>query len=286
MIRYNKKNGNKRFFITVILLVLVIFLSHKNPATSTLPSNVLNVIVSPINSVLYTTSNFIRETYDNVFGTKETKDKIEQLTLENKALQEKLTQLESVVTQQDFLENEYKLLHKNPDNYVQANITSVDSLDSFVHFTVNAGSKDGIKKGDMVVQGVKDSKQSAVDGLIGRVTEVGLNYSKVTSILDQDSNISIFFQNTTSSGVINGRDGEAFFGYTIDQQAPIQIGDEVLTSGIGGVYPRGIYVGKVSEVKLSEDELTTNVTIKSAVDFSKLYRVLILKNDEVKKDNE
>lgn len=159
---------------------------------------------------------------------------------------------------------------------IPAEVTMSDPSPTFVRFTINKGTKDGVQEGDIVVQGVQNASKNVVSGLIGQVTEAGLNYAKVSTILDQSHNISILFPSSKKYGIINNRDAERFYGYLLDAQTDVPVGEEIVTSGVGGRYPRGLYLGVVSEVKLAEDGLTKTVSITPAVDFSKLYRVLVV----------
>lgn len=285
MIRYRKKKSNKPFFLTVILLLLLIFFSHRNPETARMSSSVLNRLISPVNQVFYTISVSLQDTYDSMFGSKATQAKVDQLTRENEALLEKNRQLETVVNESSFLQDEYELLSGEGKFAVQATVTAMDPSNTFVQFTIDKGSKDGVKMGDIVVQGVQDQKRNVVKGLVGRVTEVGPNYAKVSSLMDQANNVSIVFQSTGAYGIINTRDQEAFFGYSLDTSTDVHIGEEVFTSGIGGIYPRGYYVGRVSDVQLSDDELSKNFTVESPIDFTRLYRVLVFSNTLVEEES-
>lgn len=285
MIRYRKKKSNKPFFLTVILLLLLIFFSHRSPETVRMSSSVLNRLISPVNQVFYTISVSLQDTYDSMFGSKATQAKVDQLTRENEALLEKNRQLETVVNESSFLQDEYELLSGEGKFAVQATVTAMDPSNTFEQFTIDKGSKDGVKMGDIVVQGVQDQKRNVVKGLVGRVTEVGPNYAKVSSIMDQANNVSIVFQSTGAYGIINTRDQEAFFGYSLDTSTDVRIGEEVFTSGIGGIYPRGYYVGRVSDVQLSDDELSKNITVESPVDFTRLYRVLVFSNTLVEEES-
>lgn len=277
MIQYRKKKSNKPFFLTVILLALLIFFSHQNPEATEFSSNALNTIITPINNIFYTISSSIQDTYDRLFGSKATQSQVEGLTLENQALEDENRKMQAVINQEDFLKKEYELMRQSDAKSVSANVTALDPSNSFTRLTINVGSDDGVKVNDLVVQGVEDQEGRVVKGLVGRVVEVGPNYAKVSTILDQANNLSVAFQNA-DYGVINSRDEEAFFGYALDTMADINIDDEVYTSGLGGIYPRGYYVGKVVDVSLSEDELTKRFRVDSPIDFTKLYRVLVIEN--------
>lgn len=279
MIRFKKKKSRRPTFITIALLVLLIIFSNRNPQTSRWPSRILNTVLSPINGIFYTISSAAQEAYDSAFGSKATQERVKQLEQENAALEERVRTMEEVIHREDFLRDEYDLLKISGDRLLPALITAKDPSETFVRFTIDKGTKDGVRIGDIVVQGVKNTDGSAVEGLIGRIVEVGLNYSKVMSILDESGNISVVFGQSGDYGIIDRRDEEALYGYSLDPNASVAVGDDVLTSGLGGVYPRGLYIGKVIDTKLSDDELTRRFDVESPVDFSKLYRVLILRNE-------
>jgi len=276
MIKYKQKKSHRGFMVTCAVLTLLIIFSHRNPAQSKLPSAVLNTFITPINSVFYSIASAAQDTYDNLFGKRATHSRIEQLQLENRKLTEENKQLKNVVDNQVFLSAEYELLKRDGSKYIQAAIGSRDGSNTFTRFNINRGSLHGVSVGDIVVEGVRINNDAVSEGLVGRVIDVGPDYATVSSILDQANNLSVFFEGTQTYGVINGRDAEFFSGYLLKNDAAVEKGQSVFTSGIGGMYPRGIYVGTVGETKLSDDELTKNFTMRSPVDFHRLYRVLVI----------
>lgn len=284
MIRYKKSKGSRSFLITVVILILLILFSNRNPETSKLPSNLLNMVLSPVNRLFYSASRSLQDVYDHLLGPKATQAELDRLTLENQALKDEVRTMRNVIADAPYLQNEYALQHVAEHAVIPAEITMSDPSPSFVRFTINKGTKDGVHEGDIVVQGVQDASKNVVSGLVGQVTEAGLNYAKVSTILDQSHNISILFSSSKKYGVINNRDAERFYGYLLDAQTDVPMGEEIVTSGVGGRYPRGLYLGVVSEVKLAGDGLTKNVSITPAVDFSKLYRVLVVPGNRDQED--
>lgn len=276
MIRYKKTKPRKSFFLTLVLLLLLIFFSHRNPETASLPSGLLNTLLSPMNRILYATSVRIQEFYDTVFGQKSARARLNQLELENHGLKSELNDLRLVVEKEDYLKEEYQLLSQKEDQLIQARVTMQDPSLHFVRFTINKGKKDGVSKGDAVIQGVQGPDGNVSQGLVGYITEVGLNYAKVSSILDQASNLSVLFSKSGEYGIINNRDEESFYGYLLDAQKEISLDEMVVTSGIGGRYPRGLTIGTLSGTELADDGLTKRFSIRPAVSFSHLYRVLVL----------
>lgn len=286
MIRTDKAKKRRPFWITVVILVLLILFSHRNPETGRLASNLFNMVLSPVNRLFYSASRSLQDVYDHLFGPKATRAELDRLTLENQALKDEVRTMRNVIADAPYLKDEYALQHAAEHMVIPAEVTMSDPSPTFVRFTINKGTKDGVQQGDIVVQGVQNASKNVVSGLIGQVTEAGLNYAKVSTILDQSHNISILFPSSKKYGIINNRDAERFYGYLLDAQTDVPVGEEIVTSGVGGRYPRGLYLGVVSEVKLAEDGLTKTVSINPAVDFSKLYRVLVVPKNRLAQQEE
>lgn len=276
MIRYKKTKRNPSFFIICAVLVALIFFSHRNPETQRLPSQVLNTVLSPINGIFYSASQSVQDLYDRTFGSRATQAELDRLTIENKALEEEVRTLQGVIDDAPFLKDEYALRTAGRLDAVPAVITMQDPSAAFVQFTINKGTTSGVDVGDIVLEGVTKEGEEVAAALVGQVKAVGPNYATVSSVLDQAHNISVMFAGSQSYGIINKRDGEQFYGYLLDASVDVALEEDVVTSGIGGRYPRGYYLGRVSEVQLADDGLTKTVTIEPAIDFSRLYRVLVM----------
>lgn len=284
MIHYKNKRSNHFFWPTLVILCLLILFSYRNPVTSSLPSKALNVIVSPLNSAFFFGSQKVQTLYNRIFGDRATQAEVARLKEENAKYLEKITQLEQVVGQSEALKNYADLLQIAPEKAIQAHVSAMDSSNRFVRFTVNKGTKDGVRDGDIIVEGTKDPKSMVVKSLVGKVMEAGPNYAKVSSLQDQASNISVMFSGSGGYGIVNNRDDENYYGYLLDPTIALKNGEAALSSGIGGVYPRGLYIGKVSHVETAEDGLTKKFTITSSVNFNQLYWVLVLHPEEIDQD--
>ena len=284
MIQHKKKKSNKIHLITVLILVALIFISGKSPESFKVPSNIINTILTPVNRVVYSITNAIDEGLESIFGSIETREKIASLEQEVSVKDEKLRQLEAIVSSKEYLQAEYDLLNSNNDKFIQGYVTGMDGYGLMKKFTINLGSFDGIQVNDIVVQGVKNEKNTAIEGLVGRVTEVGANYSKVSAIIDDSIDLSFRNSKTNEIGIINQKNGQYLYGSMLDENSQVKIGDTIISSGVGGIYPKGIYIGRVIDVELSKDGLTKNLTIESPVEFDKLYRVLVLTSDGEKNE--
>jgi len=143
----------------------------------------------------------------------------------------------------------------------------------FETFTVNKGSKHGVKKYDTVV---------TTEGLVGNVTELGESYSRVISIIDSTSSVGAEISRTKEIVIIDGDinlmpKGLCKLSYA-SKQANVITGDLLETSGLGDVYPKGILIGKVLET--TTDDNDDYILIEPAVDFEKINEVLIITGEK------
>ena len=154
---------------------------------------------------------------------------------------------------------------------VAASVTGRSTDIYFRVFTVNAGRNQGIDVDMPVI---------CADGLVGRVTEVGATWSKVTAVIDAETSVPVMVERTRDNcmvrGVLNTVDSEAGMElyYLPRDRTDLVPGDTVITSGIGGIYPKGIKIGSVREVLTADGE--ANAIISPSVDFVHIEEVFII----------
>lgn len=148
---------------------------------------------------------------------------------------------------------------------------SSSSLDLFYGFTLDVGSLAGISKDDPVIT---DS------GLVGWVSEVYPTYCKVTTIFSPDTNVGVLCQRSEDTGVVTGDLKLADQGLVkwkfITAQNKLEAGDIVITTGISGMYPRGIPVGKVKELKNDETDASLYALVEPYVDIKNVRDVFVI----------
>jgi len=136
------------------------------------------------------------------------------------------------------------------------------------YIMINAGSADGVGLGMPVVTG------GAV--LIGRIAEVSTHTSKVQLLNDTASNVAVFLQQSRATGLVAGQaDGSLRLGF-VPHEETIAEGEIVLTSGLGGVLPRGLVVGQVSQVIRQDFALFQEAVVRPAADYQRVELVLII----------
>lgn len=273
-----KKKDRKGFVATVVILLVVIVVSSQTEKLNQTGSNIANTIFAPIEKLSYSISSQVIEQFERTLGSKETREAVSKLEEENKALEIENAKLNTIVAKSEFLEMERRAVDESPNAYMKASVVNTDTNSMTKNFTIDKGSVDGVEVNDIILQAVGDS--SYYTGLVGKVTEVYQTTSRVETINSQSNDVSFINSTSGDYGVLDNFTQKTIQGYMIDVDSTVAPKDVLLTSGLGGVYPMGIYVGTVSNVTMSEDALRKNITVTSPVDFSHLYRVLILKQTD------
>lgn len=161
------------------------------------------------------------------------------------------------------------VLVRNPD---QARVIGQDPTNLARYIIVDQGSDAGVKIGMPV---------ATPQGLVGRIIAVGVNWAKALLITDPSSSVNAVVQSTRATGLVQGVPGNYVTNDLIIKYVPqgdaIKVGDLILTSGLGGGFPKRIVIGQVTEVRKFDIEQFQEATIHPTVDFTRLEFVLILK---------
>ena len=205
---------------------------------------------------------------------------LEELREENKELQAKIADLttKNNLRQQekhemDRLRELFELDQKYGDYpKVGARVTANDTGNWFSSFVIDKGANDGI---------TVDMNVMAGTGLVGIITEVGPNWARVRSIIDDSSNVSAMVQSSSDTCIVAGdltlmQDGKIRFEQLSNNDTAIDSGEQIVTSHISSKYLPGILIGYVSEIETDANDLTRSGLITPAVDFQHMQEVLII----------
>jgi rod shape-determining protein MreC len=204
---------------------------------------------------------------------------VQELIRENSQLSQRIAQLEAeIVTLRENaseVERLQALLNaaiQAPENrYLAANVIGRDTS-PFLHYLIlDQGSDKGVRRGMPVVN---------ENGLVGRITEVSATASKLQLITDPDSVINARIQESRSEGILVGRSTGDLELIYLSQDIPVNPGEIVVTSGLGGGFPAEILIGRVVSVHRRDYELYQTAVIEPRSDFSRLEMVLIITNFE------
>ncbi|MCQ2752331.1 MAG: rod shape-determining protein MreC [Coriobacteriales bacterium] len=262
----------RNIIIVAILLVISIGLitfsvkMPDNPILSTVKSGV-NTVVSPFKNL----SSIINPQKDKAGQYKNYSDEeIEKIVQENSQLKELISQLEEYRQQNMRLTTLLELSNTYNLESVSAKVLTTSKGWNQVA-TINKGSADGIQVG----MGVMSSS-----GFYGQVVSVSQNTSEVKLITDASSNVSAMLQNTRETGTLTGSyDGNLVLEY-IPITSSVGAGDAILTSGEGGSFPRGIFIGTVKTIETDSSDLYYRLTVDTIIDLFSCEEVLVLTGKE------
>jgi rod shape-determining protein MreC len=133
--------------------------------------------------------------------------------------------------------------------------------------TINKGASHQLQKDTAIV---------THQGLVGHVIEVGRRYAKVLLLTDRRSAVDALVQRTRARGIVFGKSRDQLAFRYVSVRDDIQVGDELISSGLGGLYPKGIRIGAVVSVRPQRYGLFYEIAVRPAVEFSKLEEVLAL----------
>lgn len=272
-----KKKNNTNVVITSIVLVIVIILSSQLQSLVETGSNITNTIFKPINDFTYSVSSTIMEQIEMTVGSKQTRKEVERLQAENQALMQDNAKLRTTINREDFLKAENQAINKSKNTYIKARVINTDIKSMAESFHINKGSDDGIKVNDVILQAIGDTDYYTA--VVGKVIEVNKTTSKIETIKSSTNDVAFVNSNSGDYGVIDYFNNNVINGYMLDIDSLVDKGDVLLTSGLGGVYPQGLYIGTVGNINMSQDSLRKNITVNSPVDFTHLYRVLVLQEE-------
>ncbi len=157
-----------------------------------------------------------------------------------------------------------------PENrYLAATVIGRDPSPFLEYVIINRGSDDGLRRGMPVV---------TQQGLVGRIAAVTADAARVQLITDPASNINVKLEPSRAQAVIRGEVSGEISLAMIPQSAPVEIGDLILTSGLGGNYPTNILIGQVTGVRRRETDLFQSASVQPVMDFNQLEIVLIITN--------
>ena len=268
----NKKKGIAGVVITIVIIILLVVFTNSNANQVSYIQNICNIFVMPIQNGFTYLKNKISGN-DSFFADMDTlKAENEELKKKNSELEQSLRELEIIKAENDTLKEYVNLKDKYTDyTTVPADVINRDISNYSSTIVINVGSDDGIKE-EMTV--IADS------GLVGHVISVTNNTAKVQTIVDTASAVTSTISTAEDTIVVQGtlEDKSTLRANFIPTDAVVLQGDTVETSGIGGIYPKGIHIGTITEVVNTSNITDRYAIVETAVDFNKLNTVLVITN--------
>ncbi len=273
--------GSRAFVLLGVVLSLIIAMSVLSvvfEGTASPVTNALGTVASPFRAVVSRIGGFFSGigSYINDF---------EELKAENSMLRVKIAEMEEQVrrSQQALEENErlrelLELSERRRDfTFVMAEIVSRDSSNWESSFTIGKGSVHGIDAHDCVVD--------EEGNLVGIVSEVGTNWAVVTTVIDSSTELGALIYRTREAAVAEGDftlmgKGKLKVTY-LPEDTVLMNGDLILTSGVGGVYPKELVIGSVTEVEIVEGGAGSYAVVQPEAELDRLTQVFVISSFDI-----
>lgn len=246
--------------------------------------NFMSSVTLPTTNIIGSSLVFVQDGFSNVskfFSNAFSKSfEFDQIIEENSILKSQISSLEEKLRDAEFalIENEglRSILNiKDQNNNYDMCIAEVvgKNLTSNQHIlTLDVGIRHDISVNDLVITS---------SGVVGYISEVGENYSKVRTVLDPKFTIGCIVSRSRVLGILENSleytsDGFLKLGY-IDKNADVLITDTVETSGVSGLFPKGLLIGTVNSIKVESQGVSKYATLNPAVDFDNLNQVYVIR---------
>lgn len=240
------KKGVFRISAVVAAVLVCMIISTVESDKNRIISDATGIIAKPIQKVFVTISDWIDYGGDYFHSMDELKEENARLKSQVMLLEGKITESDSVRSENERLRTLADLKEKNKEyNMTGASVTAIDPSGWYSYFIIDKGTNDGINKNSVVL----DS-----GGVIGRIDKIGSNWARVATIIEPGTACGAEVSRTGDLGIIEG--DSALNGFckmtSIGKETNITPGDYIITSGSGDVYPPGLTIGRVREINDGE----------------------------------
>lgn len=270
----------QKFFIACLGLALAVALFTGVFAVmgwGSLLSDVGSAVIYPFQWVGSKIGSGVSGFFSYFADIRDLRDEVESLKNENQELKDQLVDAEIMADENAWLYHYLTMKEERGDwslcaaSVIASATASGEGGDYATELTLNRGSASGIAAGMPVVTG---------SGLVGVVVEVGLNHCRVMTLLDTSVSVGAVTTRATENGLCEGDYARLHEGHAtlknLPEEADVEVGDIVVTSGRGSVYPYGIPIGRVTEVTANAFVRTTEAAVQPFTDFSDLTQVMII----------
>ena len=273
-----KNNGLWILFAGAVIAVALALLSYFSTNTSPLV-NLMNTVTSPFRAVCNSVAGWVSDKqnyYEDVTALKE----------ENEALKKQIAEMEATVRQGEadsqenaFLRDLLDLRKQRRDlsDFETATVTERNVTNWTSSLTLDKGSAHGVEEGDCVIDGLGN--------LVGRISQVGYNWSTVLTLVDTDTSLGARVYRTQDIGIANGDFALMNSNQLRLDSLPVSCqlleGDLIVTSGLGGYLPPDLVIGSVSSLQATDSDTSVYAVLTPAADLDSLTEVCVIKSFEI-----
>lgn len=228
-------------------------------------------VTAPFQRLITGTINIVEGIWLKYFDLVNVRDENARLMGEIESLRMENSRYQETLATQERLQKLLKFKKTINWPVVAAQVIGRDPTGWFKSVIIDKGKNSGLKINMPVVN---------AEGVVGRLVSVSPNYSKVLLIIDQNSAVDCVIQRSRDEGIVKGLTTKLCVLEYMLKTSDVVMGDKVVTSGLGRVYPKGLPVGKVLEVVDIPGELFKDIKVEPMVDFSKLEELLVILKED------
>lgn len=267
--------SSKRFRMFLVILAALlagVILSLATSSHSSPASSAVGIILKPVQKVSSYISDKMLDFSLSFRSSNVYREKIDELEKQIAEYEKELVDYEQTKQKIESYQSVLGLKEENPDyELLPSDIIGKDSLDMFHSFMIDKGSSKGVKVNDPVVYG---------NYVVGLVHSVKATYSVVWTVFNPKVNISAYETRTREAGYstttaeLSAERKCLFSG--LDKTTAVAVGGQICTSGLGGIYPKGLIIGKISEISDSKYDASVNAVIEPGIDLTELEDVFVI----------
>jgi rod shape-determining protein MreC len=270
-----KRLQNRPLLVGLLLLVIVGLVLHETGNTQAVENLILKP-VTPVQDHLSSLTNDFSDLIQIFRDLRELRRRNEELQNLADSLMIENVRLKELESENETLRQLLQFTQANPTYTFRAaevvgHVIGQDPSNLLRFIIIDVGTDDGVAKGMPVVTD---------RGLVGRIVEVSSRSSKVLLVTDVSSSVNAIVQSSRATGIVEGKSGGGLVMKYIPQPVTVNVGDIILTSGLGATFPKRLVIGQVIAIHKRDIELFQQVEIKPTVDFDRLEIVLVITNFE------
>ena len=258
----------------VIAILIGIFSALASGEKASLAEGAIEGVSTPGQAAVSGTGNWFSNLFGYFGSVKALRAENEVLKNSNIELDKRLRDAQGLEAENAELRTMLDLSKTEPElKLLAATVIAKDPSNWYGTFTINRGTDHGVQKGQPIITANKE--------LVGKVSRVGSDWAEVVTVLDPECGVGALVERSKEVGVLEGDSslrlrGRCRLGY-LSRDADMEVGDYVETSGMGGVYPKGLLVGKILELKEDNTNMSKYAIVEPLVNFGNLHQVFVLR---------
>ncbi len=260
--------------VLAILMIVLTVLTSGQRDNLTKIEGVVGDIISPVQGFMYRVATSVSQFFQSITQRQQLLEEYESLKEKVSQLEQQQLKMDEVIRENQRLKRLLDFKEEKDDFLVEGvRVTGKNPGNWFNTMTIDKGYNQGVSVNMAVINDL---------GLVGRVIETGGNWATVRTIVDGQSSISAIIERTRDNGMVKGNntltfeDGLCQMIY-LPLDSDVVVGDRVITSGLGEIFPKGIPIGEVIEVLDEERDMYKTAIIRPNVDFMRLEEVLVIR---------